>query len=96
MSSRLAFGASICAWVDSTISDPTFAPVSRGAQLINVPEIAAAAMFVEPQHKMIVAATVDTRPGVTFGQQPYVTAVIARPVFAQQVHLNLPGLHIAQ
>src|SRR5205807_7140671 len=53
-------------------------------QPVDVPEIAAAAVLLEPQHEQVVAATVDARSGILLGQQPDIAAIIWWPIALQQ------------
>ena len=65
-------------------------------QLVDVPEIAAAAVLFEAEDEQVVAASIDPRAGVAFGQQPYVAAVILRTMGFQQRDLQCARLGLQQ
>jgi hypothetical protein len=65
-------------------------------QLIDVPEIATAAVLVEPEDEMIVTATGNLGFSVALRQKPYVAAIICRAVLPQQFNLEVPRLRLPQ
>ncbi len=65
-------------------------------QLVDVPEIAAAAMLPEPKHEQVVAAAVDPCARVALGQQPDVAAIILRPVILEQRDLKVAWRSLLQ
>src|SRR5258708_33575840 len=63
-------------------------------ELIDVPEIASAAVFFEPESKQIVAAPVDARSCVALGEQPDIAAVVLRLVGLKQGDFHLTRLSL--
>ena len=57
-------------------------------KLVEIPEIAAAAVLLEPKHEEIVPAPVDARAGIALGEQPNVTPVIFGTIVIEQIDFS--------
>src|SRR5947209_3734501 len=53
-------------------------------QLVDVPEIAAVAVLLEPEHEQVVAASVNACSGVALRQKPDIAAIVPGPMGLQQ------------